>query len=64
MSGPNIPFNDHLSVERLAIINGVKFTHREIDVIACLLNARGTSKIASFLCIALRTVMTLSLIHI
>ena len=56
--GNAVPFFEDLYTEHLTTINGVKFTRREIDVIACLLNARGTSKIASFLSVALRTVMT------
>ena len=42
----------------LSIINGVHFTQREIEIIACLLNARGTSKISFFLEINPRTVET------
>lgn len=38
--------------KQLAFIKGIKFTPREIDVIACLLHARGTKKIASLLSIA------------
>ncbi len=38
------------------IINNISFTPREIDVMACLLNARGTSKTAYFLKIAPKTV--------
>ncbi len=45
-------------LEHLSIINGINFTHREIDVVACLINVRGTSKIASLLSIAPRTVIT------
>jgi len=43
--------------ENLDSINGVNFTRREIDIIACLLCARGTSKIASFLSISPKTVV-------
>jgi len=42
--------------EELAVINDVHFTPREIDIIACLLSARGTNKIASFLSISPKTV--------
>src|SRR3990167_3108961 len=56
--GKALPFFEDIYLNHLTSVNGVKFTHREIDVIACLLNARGTSKIASFLSVALRTVMT------
>ena len=39
-------------------INGVQFTRREMDVLACLFSIQGTSKIASILSVALRTVVT------
>ncbi len=42
----------------LTTINGARFTEREIDVVACLLNGRRTSAIASLLSIAPRTVTT------
>lgn len=42
----------------LSTINTIYFTNREIDVISCLLNARGTGKIAVFLSIDKRTVET------
>lgn len=51
-------FTQDLYSEHLAIINEISFTRREIDVIACLLNARRTSQIASILSIAPRTVTT------
>lgn len=51
-------FTENIYAEHLAIINGISFTPREIAVIACLLHARGTSRIASFLSIAPRTVVT------
>lgn len=44
--------------EHLTTINGIGFTRREIDIIACLLNARRTNKIAALLSIAPRTVVT------
>lgn len=40
----------------LKIINGIKFTPREIDVIAFIISGRTTKKIASFLSIAPKTV--------
>ncbi|MBY0293270.1 MAG: tetratricopeptide repeat protein [Alphaproteobacteria bacterium] len=58
MEENEVIFTETLYSEHLKTINGISFTHREIDVIACLLNARGTSKIASFLSIAPRTVVT------
>lgn len=42
----------------LSSINDVKFTLREVDVMACLINNRGEKKIASILDIAPRTVST------
>lgn len=39
-------------------ISGIKFTFREIDIIACILNNRSDKKIAQFLSIAPRTVGT------
>lgn len=41
----------------LATINNLCFTRREVDIMACLLNARGTSKTASLLSIAPKTVV-------
>ena len=38
------------------ILNGLKFTPREADVIACVVHARGGKKIASILGISHRTV--------
>lgn len=46
-------YNDHL-----AIISGIKFTPREIDVIACLLGGRTTKTICQFLSIEEKTVET------
>lgn len=51
-------FSENTYTEHLAVINGVNFTPREIDVIACILNARRTSQIASILLISRRTVTT------
>jgi tetratricopeptide (TPR) repeat protein/DNA-binding CsgD family transcriptional regulator len=48
-------FLDSAYLDSLADINGIKFTRREIDILACLLNARRTSKIASFLSISPKT---------
>lgn len=42
----------------LKIINGVNFTPREVDVIACLLSGKGSKTIASFLSIEEKTVET------
>ncbi len=45
-------------LEHLTVIKGIHFTPREIDVIACLLHVRGTSKMASLLNISPTTVVT------
>lgn len=58
MQKNEVCFTQDIYSEHLATINGITFTPREIDIIACLLSARGTSKIASFLSIAPRTVAT------
>jgi DNA-binding CsgD family transcriptional regulator len=50
-------FPQDIYKEHLAIIRGVNFTLREIDVIACFVNARGTHKTASLLSIAPNTVL-------
>lgn len=42
----------------LKLINGVKFTPREIDIIACLLSAKGLKTIALFLSIEEKTIET------
>lgn len=41
---------------KINCINGVYFTKREIEVISCIINARGVKKIASILTISPRTV--------
>jgi tetratricopeptide (TPR) repeat protein/DNA-binding CsgD family transcriptional regulator len=46
-------YSDHLT-----ILNGPKFTLREIDVIACILHNRGEKKIAALLSISPRTIGT------
>ena len=55
MSNYESIFLDSAYLDSLADINGIKFTRREIDILACLLNARRTSKIASFLSISPKT---------
>ncbi len=55
----NAAFLPHsIYLNRLTLIDGISFTPREIDVIACLLHVRGTSKIASLLNISPTTVVT------
>ncbi|MBX9621560.1 MAG: LuxR C-terminal-related transcriptional regulator [Alphaproteobacteria bacterium] len=58
MEEKDLLFPEEIYLEHLSIINDVNFTPREIDVIACLLNARRTSQIASILSISPRTVTT------
>ncbi|OJW54595.1 MAG: hypothetical protein BGO67_02730 [Alphaproteobacteria bacterium 41-28] len=58
MEENKVVFTEDIYSEHLATINNVKFTPREIDVMACLLSARRTSQIASMLSIAPRTVTT------
>lgn len=48
---PHIIYED-----QILTINKIKFTHREIDVIACIFHTRGAGKIASLLNISTRTV--------
>ncbi len=43
-------------LDQLRIINGIKFTHREVDILAFLICGRAVKKIASFLSIAPKTV--------
>lgn len=55
--------NDHffpwdLYGEDLAIIKGVSFTPREVDIISCLIHVRGTRKVSSLLSISPNTVFT------
>lgn len=45
------------NVELLTTISNTRFTRREIDIMACLLSARGTSKIAALLSISPKTVV-------
>lgn len=56
MNDKEIKSPELIYFEDLLTINGILFTPREIDVIACLLSARGTKKIASFLSILPKTV--------
>lgn len=58
MKNADTYFINEIYFQNLKTINGINFTPREIDIIACLLNARGASRIASFLSIAPRTVVT------
>ncbi|AIK96338.1 tetratricopeptide repeat protein [Candidatus Odyssella acanthamoebae] len=51
-------FLDRTYIKQLYTINGIKFSQREIDIIACLLNGRAPKGIASFLSISPRTIET------
>jgi tetratricopeptide (TPR) repeat protein/DNA-binding CsgD family transcriptional regulator len=44
--------------EKVPTINGISFTHREIDIITAIIHMRGAGKIASLLSISTRTVET------
>jgi tetratricopeptide (TPR) repeat protein/DNA-binding CsgD family transcriptional regulator len=52
----NLPFA--IYSEHLEDINGIRFTPREIDVIACILNGRSAKTIPSLLLISSKTVAT------
>ncbi len=54
----NLFFLQDLYTDHLATIEGIHFTHREIDIMACLLHVRGTSKISSLLVVSSHTVVT------
>ncbi|MBW8308740.1 MAG: tetratricopeptide repeat protein [Candidatus Paracaedibacteraceae bacterium] len=51
-------FLDRTYIKQLYTINGIKFSQREIDIMACLLNGRTPKGIASFLSISPRTIET------
>lgn len=53
-----ILFSQNFYLKHLSMIGNIHFTAREIDVIACILSARRTSKIAYLLSINSRTVET------
>ena len=57
MENTNTPFLHEIYVKYVETISGIRFTQREIDVIACVLYNRGAT-IPSFLSIAPRTVET------
>jgi len=50
--------SEDINSEFLEKINGINFTPREIDIIACLVHGRAAKTIAYFLSIASRTVET------
>jgi len=57
MRGNDLLLPQYIYEEHLSVIESVNFTRREIDVIACLLNARRTNKTASLLSISPNTVI-------
>ena len=57
MSDKIIPFQDAYS-DRLKVINGIKFTQREIDTLAFILCGRSAKTTASLLAISPKTVET------
>lgn len=56
MNNKKTNFFPNILLDQLRIINGIKFTHREIDIIAFLICGRAVKKIASFFSIAPKTV--------
>ena len=56
MNNEEIKLPQDIYNQDLAKINDIKFTRREIDVIAFIVNGRTTKKIASFLTLSPRTV--------
>ena len=48
----DLPFLQNMHAEHLTTIGDVHLTHREVDIISCLLIMRGTSKIAGLLFLA------------
>lgn len=56
MGKSELNFKDNLPDEELFMLNNIRFTPREIDILVCLLNAKSTKKIASFLSIEPKTV--------
>jgi tetratricopeptide (TPR) repeat protein len=57
MQSSQLPFQQDF-YGNLEIISGIKFTRREIDIIACILSGRGRKTSASLLSIAEKTVET------
>jgi len=58
MSNDKIQLPLEIYAHHLKIINGVGFTPREIDIIACILNGRSAKTMPSFLSISPKTVAT------
>lgn len=51
-------FPEAIYLRHLTVVEGIHFTHREMDVLACLLYARTTGRIAALLNVASTTVTT------
>lgn len=51
-------FPEAIYLRYLTVVEGIHFTHREMDVLACLLYARTTGRIAALLNVASTTVTT------
>lgn len=51
-------FPEAIYLRHLTVVEGIHFTHREMDVLACLLYARTTGKMAALLNVASTTVTT------
>lgn len=58
MKDDNFLLPQHFHIKYLTVIEGIKFTRREVDVMACIFSARRTSKIVSLLDILESTVRT------
>ena len=56
MKNKEMKFPQDIYFQYLGTINGVSFTHREIDAIAFIVSGRTTKKIAFFLSISPKTV--------
>lgn len=52
MNNNEINYTHDEYVQHLRVINGVHFTHREVDILACIVSGRGAKMISSFLTIS------------
>lgn len=60
MPGSNIQLTHDIYLEYLTDINGIQFTHREIDIIACLTDPVRADKISQILDLDRRTISTIA----
>ena len=58
MQGESQFFRKSKLIEELAVIRGISFTPREIDIISCLMHMRGPQKISSLLALSPNTVVS------